>query len=532
MMFVIVMDTLNRLFVKAQHDEVLQPIGVPAIKHHCSLYADDEILLLSPSVDKARAIKFILQLFGDASGLVTSVDKCSITPIYGDQVAIQAFHAVLPCQVLEFLFKYLGVPLSTMALPKSQYRPLIDKIGAKLPAWQGKLLNRSGRLVLVKSTLSALPIYLMMSDKLPSWVIHEIDSLRRNFLWSGKDHAVRGKNMVAWPTVYAPTNCGGLGIIDIRLSGFALHVRWLWMQRADDDRAWSAMPIKVEPEVQALFDASVTAAVGNGSRTLFWLDNWIGGQSVRMVAPYLHRFIPSRITKRRTVAEALIQKQWIRDIQGGFSVPAIRDYVRLWHILAEISLNDEPDCFRWKWTASGTYTASSAYMAMFIGTVRTPAIHWVWKSWAPLRVKFFAWLALKQRLWTADRRRRHNLDAHDTCWLCDQEAETVDHMLISCSFAKVIWWNILSWMDCACSFQGQPLIHTAWEYLRGLQTRERKHGFDSLFMCIIWVIWKERNNRLFEETSCTTAELQDKIKLDVKLWILAGARRLGCLKRE
>ena len=72
-----------------------------------------------------------------------------------------------------------------MALPKSQYRPLIDKIGAKLPAWQGKLLNRSGRLVLVKSTLSALPIYLMMSDKLPSWVIHEIDSLRRNFLWSG-----------------------------------------------------------------------------------------------------------------------------------------------------------------------------------------------------------------------------------------------------------------------------------------------------------------------------------------------------------
>ena len=337
MLFIIVMDTLNRLFVKAQNDEVLQPIGVPAIRHHCSLYADDAILLLSPCVDEARAVKFILQLFGDASGLVTNVDKCSITPIYGEQAAIQAFHVVLPCQVLEFPIKYLGVPLSTMALPKSQYRPLIDKIGAKLPAWQGKLLNRSGRLVLVKSTLSALPIYLMMLDKLPSWVIHEIDSLRRNFLWS-----------------------------------------------------------------------------------------------------------------------------------GGLSIAAIKDYVRLWHTLAWITLNDEPDCFRWKWTSSGTYTASSAYRAMFIGTVRTPATHWVWKSWAPLRVKFFTWLALKQRLWTADRRRRHNLDAHDTCWLCDKEAETADHMLISCSFAKVIWWNILSWMDYACSFQGQPPIHTWWEYLRGL----------------------------------------------------------------
>ena len=108
MLFVIVMDTLNWLFVKAQNDEVLQPIGVPAIRHHCSLYADDAILLLSPSVDEARDVKFILQLFGDASGLVTNVAKCSITPIYGEQAAIQAFHAVLPCQVLEFSIKYLG----------------------------------------------------------------------------------------------------------------------------------------------------------------------------------------------------------------------------------------------------------------------------------------------------------------------------------------------------------------------------------------------------------------------------------------
>ncbi|KAG2662462.1 hypothetical protein PVAP13_1KG539101 [Panicum virgatum] len=51
-------------------------------------------------------------------------------------------------------------------------------------------------------------------------------------------------------------------------------------------------------------------------------------------------------------------------------------------------------------------------------------------------------------------------------------------------------------------------------------------------MCIIWAIWKERNNRLFEGASFTEAELQDKIKLDAQLWIHAGARCLGCLKRE
>lgn len=145
--------------MKAQHENVLQPIGVPAIKHHCSLYTDDAILLVAPSADEARAVKHILQTFGDATGLVTNVDKCSITPIFGEQAALEAFHEVLPCPIVNFPIKYWGVPLSTKTLPKSQYRPLIDKVAAKLPTWQGKLMNRSGRLTLVKSTLSALPIY-------------------------------------------------------------------------------------------------------------------------------------------------------------------------------------------------------------------------------------------------------------------------------------------------------------------------------------------------------------------------------------
>ena len=86
---------------------------------------------------------------------------------------------------------------------------------------------------------------------------------------------------------------------------------------------------------------------------------------------------------------------------------------------------------------------------------------------------FFTCLASKQN---ADRRRRHGLEAHDTCWLCDQEAETVDHLRVNCSFAKVIWWNLLSWMDCSCSFQGPLQLHTWWEHLRHLQVRERRRG--------------------------------------------------------
>ncbi|PAN17004.2 hypothetical protein PAHAL_3G099400 [Panicum hallii] len=116
-----------------------------------------------------------------------------------------------------------------------------------------------------------------------------------------------------------------------------------------------------------------------------------------------------------------------------------------------------------------------------------------------------------------------------------KDPETADHLLVNCncSFAKIIWWNLLSWMDCPCSFTQESLqLHTWWDHLRKLQAQEKRRGFDTLFMLIIWALWKERNNRLFQRQESTVQELQDRIKLDIKLWIEAGASRLGCLKRE
>lgn len=53
---------------------------------------------------------------------------------------------------------------------------------------------------------------------------------------------------------------------------------------------------------------------------------------------------------------------------------------------------------------------------------------------------------------TADRRKRHNLEAADTCWLYDQEDETCDHILVNCSFAKTTWWETMHWVGGRCAF--------------------------------------------------------------------------------
>lgn len=227
--------------------------------------------------------------------------------------------------------------------------------------------------------------------------------------------------------------------MNFRLAGYALRLRWLWLQRTEDDRAWSELKLPIEPEVRALFDASVFVQISNGSRALFWMDRWINGRSLSEIALGIVATVPSRIKTKRTVAEALHNWHWVQDIRGPRTVQVITEFIRLRGQLNETVLTDTPDRLVWRWTSNGQYCSRSAYAMLHVGKTPMQGASRIWKHWVPLKVKIFMWLATHHRIWTADRRHRHNLDARDTCTLCDQEPETCDHILVNCAFAKVIW---------------------------------------------------------------------------------------------
>jgi hypothetical protein len=222
MLFIIAMDVLHRLFAKANRDGVLRPLQLPEIKFQCSIYADDVILFIRPSVHEAAAVKHILHVFGEASGLKTNLSKCSVTTIFGGEDALPEIVNVLGCQVQNFPIRYLGLQLSTKKLPKAHMHSIVEAVARKLPPCHGTLMVRSGRLVWIKSVLRAVPIYSMMADSLPPWALEEIDKICRRFLWAGGDSSIRGKAMVAWTTACRPKELGGLGISDLKLSGYAL----------------------------------------------------------------------------------------------------------------------------------------------------------------------------------------------------------------------------------------------------------------------------------------------------------------------
>jgi hypothetical protein len=104
---------------------------------------------------------------------------------------------LLGCAVAYFSCTCLGVPLSSGRLPRAAIQPLVDKVANRIPAWKGSLLNRSGRLVLVQSTLLAFLVHISMALKVAPWAVKTITTLIQGFLWSGTEVASGGKCAVA-----------------------------------------------------------------------------------------------------------------------------------------------------------------------------------------------------------------------------------------------------------------------------------------------------------------------------------------------
>jgi hypothetical protein len=150
-----------------------------------------------------------------------------------------------------------------------------------------------------------------------------------------------------------------------------------------------------DPVVKSMFLASVDVQLGDGNLTLFWSDRWNDGNSPYLIAPELCNLIRPMIKNTRTVHDALDDKRWIQDITGTFTVAAISEYLSFWQVLEAVQLQPGvKNNLKWKWTPDATYSAKSAYLMLFQGSERFEGAKQIWKAWAPLKVKFFTWLAV------------------------------------------------------------------------------------------------------------------------------------------
>jgi hypothetical protein len=117
------------------------------------------------------SLKALLSVFGKASGLVTNIEKSSVISIRCSSEESNLVTNVLSCEVKDFLCKYLGLSLTPRKPSKADWQVLIDKVASNLPHWKATLMDKAGRLAVVKDIFSAIPIHQMLALELPTWVI-------------------------------------------------------------------------------------------------------------------------------------------------------------------------------------------------------------------------------------------------------------------------------------------------------------------------------------------------------------------------
>ena len=84
-----------------------------------------------------------------------------------------------------FNFKYLGIPIFKTTLKASSWLLLINKIKNRINTWGATWLNPIGKVILIKSVLSTIPIYQSSILLAPKGILNKIESLLKKFLWKG-----------------------------------------------------------------------------------------------------------------------------------------------------------------------------------------------------------------------------------------------------------------------------------------------------------------------------------------------------------
>lgn len=191
------------------------------------------------------------------------------------------------------------------------------------------------------------------------------------------------------------------------------------------------------------------------------------------------------------------------------------------------------DKVRWAWETSGVFSVRSVYANKFIVREHDLGASFTWRSRAPLRCKFFSWLILKDRVWTSDRLARRGLPHQDACPLCNQEQESIDHLLIACVFARSMWFEVLTAWGQEDRAPGPDDRLLPWCAALALGQQNSK-DLNTFAMLVLWETWQHRNAVVFDNASPSLQDVLLQIIQVAREWVLAGFFHLdlnGCLAR-
>ena len=127
----------------------------------------------------------------------------------------------------------MGFPLGAQHKSVAVWDEVKEIFQKRFAIWKRQFISKGGRITLIRSTLSSMPIYFMSLLHIPRVVRLRLEKIQKDFLWGG-GALERKPHLVKWDTVYSDKRKGGLGVR--RLSTLYRALLYKWNRRFANER--------------------------------------------------------------------------------------------------------------------------------------------------------------------------------------------------------------------------------------------------------------------------------------------------------
>jgi hypothetical protein len=136
-------------------------------------------------------------------------------------------------------------------------------------------------------------------------------------------------------------------------------------------------------------------------------------------------------------------------------------------------------------------------------------------------VSVLAWRLLRNRLPTRDNLVRRHIIAPDAqlCVTSCGGVETVHHLFPSYPVFASLLHLIRGWVGTSAADPYLLSDHFVLFVYSAGGTRARRSFLQLLWLCCIWVVWQERNIRIFKANESSVLQLFEKVKVHCLWWM-------------
>ncbi|GJV99434.1 RNA-directed DNA polymerase, eukaryota [Tanacetum coccineum] len=361
-------------------------------------YADDVVFIGEWSESNIRTIVHVLKCFFLASGLKINLHKSKLMGIGVNSQIVSNGANTIGCSTFSTPFNYFGVKVGDIMSRGNSWAEVISKLSSRLFRWKLKTLSSEGRLTLIKSVLTAIPLYHMSIFKAPICVLNKMEAIRRNF-FNGVEGLDRIITWIAWKHVLASKEKGGLGVSSYFALNQALLLKWVWRFISQDTSLWSKFIIAVHGYKGSL------DKVATITRTSPWLDILREVSSLKSKGIDLLNYAGRK--KDINVAEKLGHSSLVFSFRRHPRGEAEEEQLHsLLSCIDYVGLPQIPD--RWVWSLSS------------------------WINVVPIKVNILAWRVPLDKLPTRLNLSRLGMEISSIlCPLCNVAVESSSHLFFS-----------------------------------------------------------------------------------------------------